>query len=232
MVGTVHARFRLGFLKHFCHWGSRSIAVSEDLKQYLCEGYGVPPRWVRVIPNGVDTERFCPCPKEKKKGHRIVFLSRLDRDCSLGAWLLCDLARELCAQDPALEILIAGDGTCRNDLERRGAEVNQAIGRSAIHFCGYVSNPEEILRQADVVLGVSRVALEAMSCGVPVILGGDEGWGGCLFPRELARGAQTNFCCRGEAAMTREALKRAIEEVFAQSDGEQSFGNTSFDTIV
>ena len=222
MVGTVHARFRVGALRGICRWGNRSIAVSEDLKQYLWEEYGVPLRQIRVIYNGVDTRRFCPAATERTGGYRILFLSRLDRDCSLGAFLLCDLAEELCEKTSAPEIYIAGDGVCRGELERRAEQINQRMGRRVILLLGHVSQPEEIFRQVDVFVGVSRSALEAMACGIPVLLGGNEGWIGVLSPERLTMGEQSNFCCRGERRMTRALLQSALEEVFSQTEEQRA----------
>lgn len=46
------------------------------------------------------------CAKQK-----IVFVSRLDKDCSLGAYLLCEIAPKLARKIPNLEINIIGGGT-------------------------------------------------------------------------------------------------------------------------
>ena len=233
LVSTVHAHFRIGLLHRLCRWGTCSIAVSEDLKQYLCEAYGVPPKKVSVIPNGIDTNRFSPSPRSKENTHRVLFLSRLDRDCSAGAYLLCDLAEELWREDPLLEICIAGDGTEKGVLARRGEEVNQRMGHPVIQMVGYAPNPEALYRESDVVLGVSRVALEAMSCATEVILGGNEGWIGHLSQGNLSRGARTNFCCRGEAPMTKDKLRQAIRDVFARDVEErESCGMALRDYVV
>ena len=225
MVSTVHARFRVGFVRHFCRWGRRSIAVSQDLKQYLCEEYGNPSERVEVIPNGIDLCRFSPSPKQNADACRVVFLSRLDADCSLGARLLCELSFALSEDFPNLEIVIAGGGSCLAEITRLAERENQRRGRRVVRLTGHVSSPEKLFQSADVVLGVSRVALEAMSCGVPVILGGDEGWLGPLNSENLSLAAESNFCGRGCTSMNKERLEESLRAVLCLSPSErQSLG--------
>lgn len=211
MVSTVHAHFSLSPFRGLCRWGVGALAVSEDLKQYLCSSYEVDPEQVRVIPNGVDTEHFCPSARKGREGRRLLFLSRLDEDCAQGARFLCSMSERIRERFPDLEILIAGGGEALPRLKEKTRE-------GSVRFLGYVEDPSALLRQVDAVLGVSRVALEAMASGTPVILGGDEGFLGPLLTEErLAEGERTNFCCRGEEPMTEERLWSALTEVFSLS---------------
>jgi glycosyltransferase involved in cell wall biosynthesis len=43
--------------------------------------------------------------------------------------------------------------------------------KNVVVLLGYVSNVVAELRQSDIVIGVGRVAIEAMACGKPVIVG-------------------------------------------------------------
>ena len=82
VVTTVHARFRTGIRRLFSRWGVASVAVSEDLRDYLSSEYRIPPENITVIPNGIDTRRFAPLPPKPEttadKPFRIVFMSRMD----------------------------------------------------------------------------------------------------------------------------------------------------------
>jgi polysaccharide pyruvyl transferase CsaB len=49
-----------------------------------------------------------------------------------------------------------------------------------------------------------------MSCAVPVVLAGDEGFLGAIDEIDLERAEHTNFCCRGEDKLTDGALLSAI----------------------
>ena len=66
-VTTVHAKFTISPIrKRLSRWGNPTIAVSEDLRHYLCEGYGFCSENTRLIPNGIDTSLFFPVPSAKK----------------------------------------------------------------------------------------------------------------------------------------------------------------------
>ena len=99
-VTTVHARFTLSPIRRrLSRWGTLSSAVSQDLKQYLIDSYSIPPENIWVIPNGIDTSLFYP--ESDRQMHvipKIGTLSRLDRDCSLSAIMLCSIAPRLCAE--------------------------------------------------------------------------------------------------------------------------------------
>lgn len=222
VVVTAHARFSCGFfLRRLSYWGDRSIAVSEDLGHYLKECYGVERDRITVIPNGVDISIFSPREKGESDKPRVVFLSRLDDDCSRGAFLLCELAPSLSEAFPKLEILIGGGGNRLGEGRRLAKSVNRCLGREIVRFLGAVENPASLFRSAHVVLGVSRVALEAMACGVPVILGGDEGFLGLAEGENLTRAERTNFCGRGEKSMDAQMLYSALRTVLSASREER-----------
>ena len=215
LVTTVHARFALSpVYKRLSRWGDLSIAVSEDLAQYLCESYKVSPENIRVINNGIDTSVFHPDAGCRVR-HRIVFMSRLDRDCSLSAFMLCDLAERLYRRYGGVEIVIIGGGDAYESVRSRAENVCRRIGRQIIHLRGYVSNTAAELQSADLFVGVSRAALEALGCGALTILCGDEGALGLLDSKEkLLCAERTNFCCRGEKVFDVDRLFREISKVF------------------
>ena len=71
------------------------------------------------------------------------------------------------------------------------------------------------------MIGVSRVALEAMACGTPVILAGNEGFGGLLLPNHLGQAKTSNFCCRGNDKLTESSLYNAIVSSLRMSNEER-----------
>ena len=216
-VTTVHAKFTLSpLLKRLSRWGNPTIAVSEDLRHYLCEGYGFCSENTRLVPNGIDISLFYPADAIAQN-HRIVFVSRLDGDCSAAALALCRIAPALCRRFPDTEIIICGGG---EEYPRLKALKSKA-GMSCVRLMGNVDKPAEILRSARLFVGVSRAALEAMACGIPAILCGDEGFLGLADSDEaLRRAALTNFCCRGAEKLTDKALYSEIIKAFSMSQAE------------
>ncbi len=196
-VVTVHAAFPCQpWLKNIYGWGEKTVAVSEDLRARVCDVFGVPAEAVTVIPNGIDCRRFCP-PKSPPDPHTVLFASRLDGDCSLGAELLCRVAPALKKDFPDLRIRIAGGGDRLEKIGRMAAEVDRQCGENTVTVLGNVENMADEYRKHGVFVGVSRAAMEAAASGCAVILGGDQGRGGFLSSDDLIP-AVSNFCCRGE----------------------------------
>lgn len=194
-VVTAHAKFRMDAARRLLSvWGTRTIAVSEDIKAHLTARCHVKPRRICVITNGVDTQNFYPATQWRGVGHRIIFVSRLDVDCALVARMLCKLAGKLNGVFPDVTVTIVGGGSAYGEVSVLAELMNTACGRRVIIMKGAQGDVATLLRQADVFVGVSRAALEAMACGLPVIIAGDEGYGGIFSPGETAD--NFNLCAR------------------------------------
>ena len=224
LVTTVHACFRSNRVLHgLSRWGSAVIAVSYDLGDYLLEhGKNIPVRGARVIPNGVDTERFCPAKNGRGDGRRIVFISRLDSDCSAAAYALLSVCEELWRRYGDVEIVIGGGGSELARIKETAKQKNALAGRELVRVLGEVTDTAELLRSADVFVGVSRAALEAMSCAVPTVLAGNEGFLGVAEGDTLCVAERSNFCCRGCSELKERALLGALCDLLARTDEQRA----------
>ncbi|MBR2019426.1 MAG: polysaccharide pyruvyl transferase CsaB [Clostridia bacterium] len=198
-IVTVHAHFRVNALfKALCYWGHRTVAVSEDLRTYVCDAYHVPAERVTVIPNGIDCTRFAPpSKKEQAATARILFASRMDADCSQAAEWLCQMTPTLIHRFPYVSIEIAGGGSALPHVRKLAQTVNREVGWEVIRILGHVADMPSLLREQDIFVGVSRAAMEACACGCAVVLCGNEGYFGVLTPERLPEAARSNFCARG-----------------------------------
>lgn len=215
-VVTVHAAYPpTPVVRGIQTGGELVIAVSEDLRARLCDSFGVPPERISVIPNGVDCRRFFP-PWEGVSPFSVLFASRLEPDCMEGARLLCELAPDLRARFPELRIRVAGGGAGLAELRKTVGrlEADRGWREPVISLLGDVEDMAAEYRRNRIVVGVSRVALEGAASGCAVVLCGNEGYGGILREAD-ERFALSNFCCRGEAYPTREALERDLLELLA-----------------
>ena len=219
-VVTVHAHFRSNLLlSRLCFWGDRTIVVSEDLRSYVCELYGVPAERIGTIANGVDCQHFSRSEGEQCENMRkILFASRLDADCSLGAMLLCEIAPALCRSYPALEITVAGGGACFDTIRKEAERVKRLLGRDAVKMVGRVEDMAPLLREQDVFVGVSRAAMEAAASGCAVVLCGNEGYGG-IMDTDCARvAALSNFCCRDGSKPYADRLERDLRRLLENDE--------------
>ena len=215
LIVTAHARFSPRY-RRLSFWGEETVAVSEDLERHLRDTFGVDPAHINLIPNGIDTSRFCPsCARTACDDDlHLVFASRLDGDCSAAAYALVSLfdrmRRTAAAFGKRLYLTLIGGGSEYEPLQRRVDALSDVEGSGDIHLTGALCDLAPVLQQADVFVGVSRAALEAVSCGVQVILAGNEGFLGAMTPQNFDRAAMGNFCCRGEGKLTEQALYEAF----------------------
>ena len=249
---TCHAAFRVTPLyRRLSDWGDGTVAVSEDLRTYLCDTYDLNPDRVTVIPNGIDCDHFspenerkaslpdgderkngvpgtdadrpadagrrldflmeaadeapapvtgnAPLPEEtatqathtaeEHKSREILFLSRLDNDCSLAAEILIRLAPRIRASFPTTGIFVAGGGEAYPRLTSLAKE-------NGVTMLGEIADPLPAVRRCDLFVGVSRAAMEAAAAGKTVILAGNEGYLGVLDDGTRASAEATNYTCR------------------------------------
>jgi glycosyltransferase involved in cell wall biosynthesis len=134
----------------------------------LLSRLGVPDAALRVVPNGVDVERYVPGPSDRAErlGARRLFayLGRLDREKNVDA-----LVESFLAEDPPADVRLALAGT---GLERRRLERRHRDPR--VVFLGSVGRESEriaLLRAAEALFlpsaieALSLALLEGMACG-------------------------------------------------------------------
>ena len=227
-VTTDHLDFRVTpLLKKLTDWGELTFAVSEDLRGYLIRNYNLNPGQIALTVNGIDTARFAPrepnlsLRESLQIGNRAVILhiSRLEKHLSLCVRALMDAIPLL---NGRASLIVAGDGSYAQVLREEAEEINRALGYRAVIFVGGVTEVEDYIAAADIVVSPSRAAMEAMACAKPTIVCGSQGFGG-LFTEALAQQAvKSNFCFRGAPLPTPETLARSIQAVLDMEEKEKA----------
>ncbi|MBR2779448.1 MAG: polysaccharide pyruvyl transferase CsaB [Firmicutes bacterium] len=230
-VTTAHWVFEVTPVnRRLTDWGEYTIAVSEDIRQYLMDEYSLPSEQISVTINGIDTGTFSP---ETTPGGImeefgmdpdapvLSYVSRMDESRAMAARQLIAIAPALAERIEGIQLLIAGGGDVFDELYEQAQAVNRNLGRQCIIMPGARTDIHRIVAAADVFVGVSRAALEAMSGGKPVIVAGNEGYIGPFTPDKLAVGQQTNFCCRGCELPQEELLLQNILHLFSLSEEER-----------
>lgn len=217
-------------LRRLTDWGERTVAVSDDIREYLKENYGVPDEHISVTINGIDTEKFSPAVS----GERVLrefgfspdrptvsYVSRMDESRALVARQLVGIAPRLREKIPNIQILIAGGGDVYDEISAKAQAVNDAAGERFVVMTGARTDINEIVAAGDVFVGVSRAALEAMAAAKPVIVAGNEGYIGLFDESRLALAQESNFCCRGCPEPTPERLYGDLLCALCEMDGAQ-----------
>jgi len=153
--------------------------VSRDMA--LCLPHVTSRRGERpkVMPMGVDTQRFCGAPAHNgNSGQTVLFVGRLAK--KKGVEYLIRAFPEVLACHPEARLLVVGDGPCRGELEALSSELRLA---DRIRFAGalpaaalprfYQSSrvfalPSVVAASGDTD-GLPVVLLEAMAAGCPLV---------------------------------------------------------------
>lgn len=219
-VTTTHLNFTVNPLwRRIACWGEKTMAVSDDIADYLVREYNYPREHIYTTINGIDTEKFSPgvSPDAVIEKHslsrgntHVVYMSRLDADRAEPAYRVIEAADRLAESHKSLDYVIVGGGGCFDELNKLADEVNRKHGRKLVTMTGGVSNTNEYCALADIFVGVSRSALEAMAEEKPVILAGGQGGLDIFDEEKLGDAVKTNFCCRGFEKVTTEEMADAI----------------------
>ncbi|MBQ2739193.1 MAG: polysaccharide pyruvyl transferase CsaB [Oscillibacter sp.] len=225
-VTSCHGVYQIsGVLRALSDWGERTLAVSEDIRDYLMKEYHIPEEQIRLTINGIDTEKFSPETSGQKIREEFALeqdtvighVSRLDEEPAIIARHLIDIAPELDKAIPGVRVLITGGGTAFEELRKKAEEMNRRLGRACLVLTGPRTDIPEIMAASDLFVGVSRAALEAMAAGKAVVLSGAQGHTGLFVPEKLQKAVDTNFCCRTDAVAEKERMLREILEAMALS---------------
>jgi glycosyltransferase involved in cell wall biosynthesis len=206
---------------------SSVIAVSSSLKGELA-GFGVPEDRIRIIPNGIDSERFRPMDQREARaqlslpleGRRVVFVGNFAPVKGLPVLL------EAASRMPdEMSFSLVGDGSQRVELaaliKRLGLSGRATlVGRVPHQAIPLWMNAGDVFCLPSASEGCPNVVVEALACGRPVVasrVGGipeliREGESGFLVapgrPDELAAALNRALAARWNPA----AIRRTVED--------------------
>lgn len=214
----------------------RLLAVSHELANRMTARVGVRRDEITVIPNGVDTERFGHMPREQARKALslpvdvfvVVAIGRLVAVKNYP--LLIEAARLVRAAGVHLQLLVAGDGPLRDELEQR---IRDAGMEGTVRLLGVRTDTSTLLAAADAFAltsrseGMSNTILEAMAAGRPVVatrVGGNpelvqEGVTGLLVtadsPQELAESLLALSADRARSEQLGARARQRVEAEFS-----------------
>jgi len=147
--------------------------------RYLIEVEKLPPERVHWIPNGVDTQKFCPrTPPADLRARlglrpdsRLVGITAQLRP-EKNHELFLAMAALILRSRPEVEFVLIGHGPRLDELTAMARDLGIA---GNVHFLGARSDVPQILPLLDVFVLCSKIEanpvsiLEAQACGVPVV---------------------------------------------------------------
>jgi len=147
------------------------VAGSNYIRNLLCENLGL--KNVIVIPNCIDTNKFKPLKKGLEDKPRIISVMRLHP--AKAPWRIIDIIKYVIKEIPELEVHIYGEGVLNNLIKYL---IHKHQLDKNIKLQGRVSHERmpDIYPRYSLYLHTSPIealgtsVLEAMACGIPVLV--------------------------------------------------------------
>jgi len=154
---------------------------AESVKQHIIELSGYPAGKIVVFPWGVDLSHF------NRKEVRLPLLSRLGWEGKkillmirmfepiYGIEYFIEALPEIIRAEPDARVILAGDGSLKGVLMQKASEMGLD---NYVHFAGLIKNEDlpiyfnsaNIYISSSLSDGASLSLLEAMACGLPVVV--------------------------------------------------------------
>jgi glycosyltransferase involved in cell wall biosynthesis len=232
-VDTASRERFMGLKSRLINQGSQRIVfVSDHLRHYFLERYRFSPGKSVTVYNGVDTSVFRPKRDESIKeelglGKEHILLGSVGNiRPAKGYDVFLRAARRIHDAYPVTRFVLAGEGSGR--LYQELLQLRRQLGlENVFHFIGFQQEAASVLNNLDIFVlpsrseGFSISTIEAMACGVPVVVtrsGGPEeivehGENGITVacdPEDIARGVTRLI---GDSELRAAVRDKALGEV-------------------
>jgi len=188
------------------------VCSNEDLK-FLENKHNI--QTIRLLPNGVDTDKFKPMTHDYSHAHTLLFTGNMDYDPNVDAVIF--FANEVFPlikqQFPNVKFVIAG---------QRPIDKVKALSQiKDIEVTGFIPDLSEMYNAASVVVaplrfgaGTQNKVLEAMAMGIPVVCSniGFEGLGIADGEGAFMRTDAYSFAAQVSALLNDATLRQSVGE--------------------
>ena len=224
---------RLGALeKQAAQKANLVVTISRYSVQKIVELYGVDENKIRIVPNGVDLQRFKPgtnCEDAKKlvganNEHVVLFVGNLIP--RKGLHFLVDAAKQVIKENKKTKFVVVGDGPIKENIIVYSQQ--QGVFGNFV-FLGKVSDSvlPQLYRYADLFVspsvqeGQGITFLEAQASATPVVAFNVSAMS------EVIKHKQTGFLVEPNS----QQLGNAVSELFANSPLREKMGKSGREFI-
>jgi glycogen(starch) synthase len=190
--------FNLLYLKTLGKWtlntADKIICYTEEEKEKLIRILNINASKIAVIPNGIDTNQFHPRLRDHAADTiNLLWVGRFVK--GKGVEYIVQAMGILVKERPDLHLTLVGEGPERDCICELIESLGLSDNVSIIDFVPYDKMPR-VFQDSDIFVlpslheGVPRTALEAMSCGLPVVISDFShlrdliDGGGLMFPKK------------------------------------------------
>jgi L-malate glycosyltransferase len=223
-----------------------AIFYSQELLNGMVIKYHLNKDNITIIRARIDTDIYKPEAVSTRfmqkynllpSGYKIVLATRLEDNKKLWVDNLLSFAEQVLETAIPARIVIAGEGSLLDYIERRAFLINQKSNNGPIvHLTGPVFKMTELnqlYNYADFVVGNGRGILEAMACGKPVIIFGENGEAEVVGPDNIEPIATFNFSGRHfrHAPRVDTAIPALLKRLIADNAWQNDARRFSFEYI-
>ena len=174
------------------------IAITPKVTEYTKKDYNIPQEKYVIIHNGIDFNIYNNSnPKYENKVYKVIIISRLSDEKLKPILDGIDIFKQLLSKYPEAKLEIIGGGQAKENIieHLNKLQLNYGNGstNSTVKFFGEQTEIVKYLKDADLLLGVDRCALEAIAMKVPVVITGYNGIKGVLTEENIDLAIQENF---------------------------------------
>ncbi len=177
-VTTCHGYYKKHIFSQVMGWGKEVIVLSNVIGRHMIDDFGVPHERIRLVPRGVDLEKFqysSPAQKRKKE-FNIGIIGRITP--IKGHLHFIKAMAKVVRTFPHIKIWIVGDAPSSREAYKE--EIQVLVRRLGLSHCtqflGTQRDIPAVLSNLDLLVlatttheAFGRVIIEAQASGVPVV---------------------------------------------------------------
>jgi glycosyltransferase involved in cell wall biosynthesis len=214
VIVTVHGRTRFDLRSRLSRkYPDRIIFVSRKVLEVSAKYEDIKEKSV-IIPNWVsDGEK-----RADSIPYSICYVSRIDKKHSELILLIIKTISRLSRKYPSVRFRIIGEGDYLNKVREEAALINSRLNREACKTEGFVLDVKGMIWQSELVIGVGRVALEALAVGVPVLSMNRRRMGSLISRGNYETYRRGNFVAAGNDPPDETSLFNSLDDFFEHRD--------------
>lgn len=211
VVATVHGRTRLDLKSKFTQkTPDRIIFVSNHVLNVSACYVKIKEKSV-VIPNGVEVKFIT----RREKPYTITYVSRIDRNHSRVILMIIQkIIPKLIKNFPDITFNLIGEGNCLDLITKEASIMNGKLGKGVFKILGYHPDVREFFMNSSLILGVGRVSLEALACGVPVLSVNQKRLGSIISTSNYPNYKENNFVAIGNKPPSVDEIYTVLSDFF------------------
>lgn len=211
VIVTIHGRTRYDLRSWFSRkCSTKIIFVSRHVLQVSARYEEIKHKSV-IIPNWVAISNS----QSGKDPYSISYISRIDKNHStLILFLIQKVIFPLVSEFPGITFKIIGDGDFLSEIREEAKRLNTMVKREVCYVYGFSPDVKSNIHRSELILGVGRVALEALACGVPVLSINQKHMGTIISTDNYQFYKGNNFVAVGNPAPDEHILTDQIAKFF------------------